>query len=193
MRQYTLLAVGLALLLTACYGGSDEGAIQDTVQDFFQALGEDSNEAYLLLAEECRNEISLDEFRDGTGGLTTFFSGSEVRVVNVEITERLDDEIIADLDINIITEGEAAPFAGGGLGQARFRKEDGRWRFADCVNFGAGEEVPKAGPGPTPFVLARASADHSSGALARGVPTFDGPLPQRVSSSTLYRVHRNHS
>jgi hypothetical protein len=159
MRQYTLLALGLALLLAACNGGGDEKAIQDTVQDFFQTLGEDSNEAYLLLAEECRNEISLDDFKDSTGELTTFFSGSEVRVVNVEITERLDDEIVANLDINIVTEGEDAPLGDGGLGQARFRKEEGRWRFADCENFGAGEEIPEAGPAPTPFVLTRASAE----------------------------------
>lgn len=156
MLQYTLLAVGLALLLAACNGGGDEKAIRDTVQDFFQTLGEDSNEAYLLLAEECRNEMSLDEFRDSAGGLTTFFSGNEVRVENVEITERLDGEIIANLDINIVTEGEDAPFADAGLGQARFRKEEGRWRFADCENFGAGEEIPEAGPGPTPFVLTSA-------------------------------------
>ena len=186
MRQVPLLALGLVLLFAACNGGGDEKAIQDTVQDFFQALGEDSDEAYLLLAEECRNKISLDEFKGSTRGLTTFFSGSEVRIENVEITERLDDEITADLDINIVTEGEPAPFAGGGLGQARFRKEDGRWRFADCVNFGAEEEVPEAGPGPTPFVLTGASAEHASGALAQRRATFDGPLPQRVSSSALY-------
>ena len=141
MRWPTILATALASFLLACGGGGGaEADIGRTVEDFFRSLGEDQRGAYNLLAQECRFEISFSDFVDGTAELGTFLVGNEIKVRNVDIIEQLDDEILANLDIVLVSGDESAPFAQDSLGQGRFVQESERWRFADCANFQPEEE-----------------------------------------------------
>jgi hypothetical protein len=139
MRRYAVLAIAITSLLVGCGGGgSDEQEIRDTVEGFFQALGEDTAEAYSFLAEECREGASFSDFAAQLQ-LSAFFAANEVRAENVGVIERGDDEIVADVDIVLVIEGEGSPLADGGLGRVRVVKESGRWRLADCENFLAPE------------------------------------------------------
>lgn len=141
MRRYAVLAIAVTFLFVACGGGdSDEQEVRDTIEGFFQALGEDRAEAYSYLAEECREETSFGEFAAQLQ-LSAFFAANEVRVEKVEIVERGDDEIVADVDIVLVIEGEDSPLAESGLGRVRVVKESGRWRLADCENFLGPEEA----------------------------------------------------
>lgn len=140
MQRWAVLAIVITSVLLACgRSSSEEREIADTVEGFFRALGEDTAEAYSYLAEECREETSFADFATQLQ-LSAFFAANEVRVENVEIIERGEDEILADLDIILVTEGEDSPMAENGLGRARVVKEGGRWRLADCENFLAPEE-----------------------------------------------------
>ena len=180
-----LLSLLFAALLIACGARSDEDAVRDVVEEFFAALSENSIGAFLLLAEECRNEISPDEFQANMAQLGTFFVGNEIEVDNVEITERLEDEIVVDLDLALVLEGEASDFGEAGLGRARFAKEDGRWRFSDCAVFGAEETVA---PTPTPL-SAKASAQRAEADDDSALPgdfvdlpaIYGGPYPDTAS------------
>ncbi len=154
MRWPTILATALAFLLLACGGnGGAEADIGRTVEDFFRSLGENQREAYNLLAKECRSKISFSDFNAGTAELETFLVRNEIKVRNVDIIERSDDEVLANLDIVLVSGDESAPFAQDSLGQGRFVQERERWRFAECENFRPEEELS-----PREAALAAAAA-----------------------------------
>lgn len=136
MRFFALLLATVAAVAVACGGGSsDEREIGKTMEAFFYALGDDPAEAYDLLAHECRQTVSYDDFTDTTVALGTFLGENEIRIRNVEIVGREGTMVLADLDIVLLLPGEELPFSGDALGQGRFVKENDGWRLADCENF----------------------------------------------------------
>ena len=141
MRWCALLLATVGAVAVACGGGtSDEREIGRMMEAFFHALGDDPTEAYDLLARECRQTVSYDDFTDSTISFGTFLGENQISVRNVEIVERRGSTILANLDLVLALEGEELPFGGDALGQGRFVKENDGWRLADCENFLPPEE-----------------------------------------------------
>ena len=149
MRWYLALPLALAALLVACSGGggaSDEEQIRDTVEAFFRAMGADLDVAYSFLSEECQQQVTFDEFAEGAETLSLFFSVSEIEVRNVVLVEERDNQVVVDLDVVLVTDGEEISVGESSLGRATLTKQDGEWRLADCENFEPDptEESPSA-------------------------------------------------
>ncbi len=141
MRWVTFIVLALALLLVACSSSpaTDEEDIRDTVDGFFQAIGADLNDAYAFLTDECRQQVSLEEFSSGIEDFGVFLSVSEVEVRGVEIVERTGDTAIVDLEIYLIADDEEFSLSESGLARDTLTKQSGKWRLANCENY---EAVP---------------------------------------------------
>lgn len=195
MRSYAVLAIAFALLLVACSGSNAEDDVSETVAGFFQAISDDPPKAYTYLAEDCKDAISFIEFATGLSILEGFLGAAEIRVKNIDVIDDEADEITAEFDLFLISDGEEISLADdlqdGGLD--RFVKEKGRWRFGDCAGFGPPEDFGEADPA-TPTEAQRAEADDDPslpGEFVDLVAIYGGPYGSPDGPHTAPHVLRS--
>ena len=201
MRWYLILAVALASLLLACGdGGQDEREIKEAVEGFFLALNEDPPKAYTYLSQDCKEQISFLQFATGLSLLEGFLGKGEPEVKDFEIKDREGDELQADVEVVVHSEGEEIALTQDPRqrGPTRFVKEDGRWRFSDCDVFGGQdafgvEEVATPEEvGPTTAQRAEADDDPDLPGQHVDLPAlYGGPYPdtaQHESEQIDYRA-----
>ena len=144
------MTVGFAIVLLACNSAGTSTAIRDSTEQFFRALAADPPRAYTHLSEKCRDELSFLEFASGTVSVSLLFGESEPSVENLRVIRADGDEIEAEFDVVVHVNGETVPII---LAESSrptsFVKEDGRWRFSSCDDFGLDfgiADVTPAGP-----------------------------------------------
>lgn len=195
MRWYAVLAIAFASLLGACNGDDAEDDVREAVAGFFEAISDNPPKAYTYLAQDCKDEISFIEFATGLSILEGFLGDAEINVKNIDIVDQDGDEIVADFDVVLISEGEEISLADDlqddGLDQ--FVKEDGRWRFADCAGFGPPvdfrENAPSDPAGPTAAQRAEADDDpRLPGEFIDLVAIYGGPYGNRDGPHTAPHV-----
>ena len=129
----------VASLHVACGGAGASTAIRESAEDFYRALAVDPPRAYTYLSEECQSEFSFLEFASGTIFISSFFGESEPSIENLRVLRSDGDEVEVQFDIVVHVDDETVPLV---LGKdtipSHFVKEDGRWRFASCEDFGLG-------------------------------------------------------
>ena len=172
MRCYAIVILATVLLFVACGDDSErEQAVSQTVEGFFLAIAEDPPKAYTLLSQECKDRVSFFQFAAGLSFLEGILGESEPEVSDLEIVARDGDELQAEFEVVIRSDGEEIPLTQGlgDQGPTSFVKEDGRWRFDDCGIFNSGDDLGGALPPTEPadtnpgFTAAQAAeADASS-------------------------------
>ncbi|MCH7697787.1 MAG: DUF3105 domain-containing protein [Chloroflexi bacterium] len=127
----------VATLLVACGGSGASTAIRETTEDFFRALAVDPPRAYTHLSQECQREFSFLEFASGTIFISSLLGESEPSIENLRVLRSDGDEVEAQFDIVVYVDGQTVSIVRAeDSSPSRFVKEDGRWRFASCKDFG---------------------------------------------------------
>ncbi len=200
MKWWILLLAALAAILIACGGDKNEADIRDTIEGFYQAINSDPPKAYTYLAQECKDEINFIEFATGLTFFEGFLGESELEVRNLEILDHEDDEIEADFDVVLISDGEEISISEelGNDGPTPFVKEDGRWRLANCAGFGPVGDA-EAAPTPSDRLTGPRAAEADSNPLLPGdhvdLPAiYGGPYPdtaKHVIRAVAYEADGN--
>lgn len=145
-----VLLVALAVPLSACGGGGGplsradaEKEIERDLQAFAEALSDNEMvTAYAFLSEECRQELSLEDFASSML-LMRAFLGEEwaFRVESVDVLEFQGDRATVMVDAWLEIEGEEID-AEEGEEEApeTLVREDGKWRTTDCESFTVGSD-----------------------------------------------------
>lgn len=140
-RHHWLVAL-IALvgtLLVACGGSGAGPEIREAAEDFFRALAVDPPRAYTHLSQECQDEFSFLEFASGTIFISSFFGESEPSVENLRVLRSDGDDAEVQFDIVVHVDDETVLLVRGeDTSPPHFVKENGRWRFASCEDFGLG-------------------------------------------------------
>ena len=129
-------------LLAACNEDGGTDAVRDTVVGFYQALNDDPPKAYTYLAQDCKDDISFGEFAGTLFYLERVFGESDVVVKDIDVTERDGDRMTARFHVVLVADDEDVPLFDeeDERDLTHFVKEDGRWRLADCEDFGGGAD-----------------------------------------------------
>lgn len=193
MRWFAIIAFAAVFAFVACGGDNDrEQAISQTVEGFYLAMAEDPPKAYTYLSQECKDRVSFFQFAAGLSVIDGIFGDAEPEVTELEIVARDGDELQAEFEVVIRSDGEEIPLALGlgDQGPTRFVKEDGRWRLDECAIFGSGDEFGEAPP-PEPtdtnpvLVAAQAAEADASSALPGEfidlATIYRGPYPDTAS------------
>ena len=202
MKWCALLLAAIAAILIACGDDRSKTDIRDTVEGFYQAINSDPPKAYTYLAQECKAEINFIEFATGLTFFQGFLGESELEVRNLEILDREEDEIEADFDVVLISDGEEIQLSEAFRddGPTPFVKEDGRWRLANCAGFGPVDEAaPPPDDGPSARLLLARAAEADSNPLLPGdhvnLPAiYGGPYldtAKHVRRSVAYEADGN--
>ncbi len=138
-RWLPALALLVTALLVACGGSGASTEIREAAEDFYRALAVDPPRAYTHLSQECQSEFSFLEFASGTIFISSFFGESEPSIENLRVLRSDGDEVEVQFDIVVYVDDDTVPLVRGeDTAPPRFVKENGRWRFASCEDFGLG-------------------------------------------------------
>jgi hypothetical protein len=159
MRRLILIATFvLALLTLSCGGGgaSSGGNTEDTrnaieydLQAFADAVAEGrAGAAYSYLGDECRREISLQDFASvvilGQG-----FIGEDwqIKLNTLDIIEQRTDKATVKATWQQSSGNHNATFSEFD-GPIALVRQDGKWRVASCDMFASGDGSAGSTPGP---------------------------------------------
>jgi hypothetical protein len=132
----TVAATFAALFVLSCASTGTNTEVGDTAEAFFRALANDPPRAYTYLSTDCQEELTFLAFASQAGPLSSLLGDSEPSVANLHVLRGDDDEVEAEYDIVVHTNGQTVVIAP--AGEARpttFVREDGGWRFASCDDF----------------------------------------------------------
>ena len=136
-----LLALAVAIPAAACGGGGGQAGPEDAVRDFVRAVDRDKpSEMYEHLSEECRQQVTLEEFMAGWGLALVLYSGiGQLKAENVEVVARDEHTATVNFDWVMRIRGEDVRMPGflmpGGKEGLPMVKEDGQWRLNNCEDF----------------------------------------------------------
>ncbi len=136
-----LLALAVAVPAAACGVGGGQAGPEDAIRDFVRAANrEKPSEMYKRLSEECRQQVTVQEFAMNWGLWLALYSHiGELKAENVEVVTRDEYTATVNFDWVIRIRGEDVRMPPGFLraeGKALpMVKEDGQWRLNNCEDF----------------------------------------------------------
>lgn len=132
LRTSVVVLLGLVLVACGGGGGGDEGAIRDVFRTFFEAFA-DGDEVKLagLLNDDC---VDADEIAENAiqSYLARGLEDVSYNVTGATVRDLTEDSAEALPQGTSRVDGDEFPLADADSEYARFVKEDGEWKLADC-------------------------------------------------------------
>ena len=156
MRARSHLLTTLAVLPAFAFacGGSDDGgtseeALEKRVKESANAIFQgEARDAYAAYSEECKDEVSLSEFRASLNIAAAFFEGfagtkmEDLEVEEVKIRNFEDDSAEAPIVVRSKDKDADPSLFGDEDDYSRWEVEDGEWVIGDCsdMTFAGGDD-----------------------------------------------------
>ncbi len=156
----------LALSLVACGGGgggqpNNASGLEKSAEDVWNAIFDGkTDDAYAYLTEDCKDQVSEREFRDGVGALPDLFEAFlDVKAEDIDVdkveTRNVKDSKGEALVVLDAGDDDLNELLNDGNEYQDWVYEDGSWRIADCsglssdggddgVDSGSGTSEPDA-------------------------------------------------
>jgi hypothetical protein len=144
-RLIVSFVFAFALLFAACGGGggstqsNNEGGLEAAARSFGNAIySADADEAYEFLTEECKEDISEEDFESAIAFIGVFLAIFEVELGDVEVDDvevRNVEDGRGEARITLKGPDDLPEEIDEGNEFEEFVYEDGSWRVADCSEF----------------------------------------------------------